>query len=194
MVLLPLFWAILSLFVTLVFFLLLPVKVAFSGKIHVNEGIKSGRGSINIGGKNYGIAILPYPRKKILIGNYNRPFFSFFLSDNTKKPKSEKKKSRNKKKKKPSYLHLFGAILKTLYFDEFNLFGSIGFPNPMHTGWLMGGISLIKSWVSGKQSSLILSPRFNNRFETRLTGNICIKFQPAKVAWYTTISYYKFRK
>jgi len=189
-------WSLFTLASLILLILFIPYRLAVAGNVEWLAHKKTGSALIHLGGQWHGITISPFPARRIGIGKFDQPFFSFTLPQR-KESKAKKLKSKKHKKKFKTtipYLRIGKAVLSEIHFDQLYLNGDFGLSNPMHTGMIYGWSQSLGNILSSKKIDIDINPQFNNRFETDIRGQFRLKFMPGKVVWQAGKTYFKFRK
>ena len=192
MILQSVLWTFSFLIGILIVLLVVPYRLAFSGRLIWNAKERDGDVSIHLGGKTSGLSFSIFPYKKIGFGKYKRPIFSLAIQQKMKKKKNKKEREAKNQPKK-TYLKMGKAALSQIQFDNLSLSRKLGLANPMHTGLIYGWIKFIENLTKIDKINFQISPLFNNRYETDLNGQFQLKMVPVKVLWQALITYFKFK-
>ena len=171
--------------------LFLPWKIGARGKLESNAELIQGYGNATVGGRSYGIMVRFLPEIRLCLGPYSNPWFSKSLgtkgkkkTDKTPEPKPKQTFSEQFEKlnQVPLWKKLLRTAIRNIHLEQCSIDGTVGFPNPMSTGLLMGTIAWIKTILPKSGTNLNIRPHFNGPAIFDLSGIILLRVQPAILA------------
>jgi len=177
--------------------LCLPIRIVATVNVMLHEKQSKGTSRLWIGSKNFGLGFEFLPKGCVVFGPHDHPWITLSIPTRTKKTIFRLGTHRKKKRQKrelASLIKLWQAGMGEFHWEYLAIKGRLELQNPMHTGFIMGGLSWISGMIPSPRVDLMIRPYFSSQLNTDLKGQVRFRVQPARFVWQVGITYFKYRK
>jgi hypothetical protein len=176
-----------------------PLRLQFQGSCQMWDTTKSLKATVQMGGKTWGVAFVPFPERRVGFGPYAKPWFSFQLRPQRHSRLKKRVRKIRRRDRSRTWFAVLRASLRSLHWESLRLDGRLGLKNPMTTGTLFGLLHALRGIIPCERVTIAVTPNFEVGQQntgtptTDLTGTIRVRLQAGVVLWATARTYFRLK-